>query len=362
MGKYTIFGSDVLDKKISKDLEYIVDSVLQIPEAKNFVSILLIGGYGRGEGTCLIDESQELPFNDYDLMIVGEKMSDWLRKKIQKKLSVQAERLSQIVNLEVDIYLHSMNSLRNAEHSLMNHEMKRGHKVLWGRKDILLNMDDMINTHPPIYEGTRLLLNRGSLLLLAKSQGIVKKCDSESITELAKYLRKVHLAFGDCFLLLTGDYCVSYQEKLSLVAKIKDKIDFPEKEWVIQKYIEAVSFKNKVDPSEINVSEIQSLYRETLRLFPLYFLWYESKRLNVPLRSIADYEEHLPAKTRPQKNRFRSYLHHLMCYRQKAFYPNMKWIHMHPRDKLFPMLLHLIEIESEEKLLEQYLELWGKLN
>src|SRR3989338_3053144 len=68
MAKYT--SSELADKKVSRDLEIVKKIIVN---RLNPASILLFGGFGRGEGSFEIARGKVIPLNDYDVYAITEK-------------------------------------------------------------------------------------------------------------------------------------------------------------------------------------------------------------------------------------------------------------------------------------------------
>src|SRR5512133_3508140 len=94
MRKYTINGSEEFEQKITSDMEVIVRRVTTVLDESDLVSIILGGGYGRGEGGVRIIDGKEMLFNDYDLFIISKPISHFKVKSYQAKLKLLTEELS----------------------------------------------------------------------------------------------------------------------------------------------------------------------------------------------------------------------------------------------------------------------------
>ncbi|SVB90683.1 uncharacterized protein METZ01_LOCUS243537, partial [marine metagenome] len=66
--KFTIHDNQDIYHRISSDLDLITQIILN--EFTNIESIVLAGGFGRGEGSVLIVDNDIQPINDYDIYII----------------------------------------------------------------------------------------------------------------------------------------------------------------------------------------------------------------------------------------------------------------------------------------------------
>ena len=87
--KFTIHDTQNIDDRITFDLDLITQIILnQFP---NVESLILAGGFGRGEGSVLVVDSYIQPINDYDIYIIAKDNSqkidlEELRNLILKKI------------------------------------------------------------------------------------------------------------------------------------------------------------------------------------------------------------------------------------------------------------------------------------
>lgn len=265
MSGYTVKGSAELDARIDKDLARIAEAASPYSAAG-----ILLGGYGRGEGTPFIHpDGSQAPFNDYDLVAIVEKLD----APVRQKFKTLEQQLSSELDIPVDLYPYGKQALSSCEFSLLNYEMKYGHMVVWGDEHVLDVMPDYPHGAVPPSEGTRLLLNRGKLLLdiklrLARSEALT---DKERIRFL-KFISKAWLALGDCALLAEGTYDISYSVKRERITSISDT---PKPSTVIEEYLDAIDLKEWGDYSarlsNTNVADEFIRVRDT---FLEFYDWY----------------------------------------------------------------------------------------
>lgn len=344
MGKYTLESLPQLEERIDRDLKHIMTAVQSLPESQAFLGAVLLGGYGRGEGTPFNSE----PFNDYDLVILGRPMSRWHRQKLQKQLHQLEATLTAQLGIAVDLYLHTPDSLRNAGPTLMNVEMKRGHRVVWGDPALLADFPYNSLSEVPLEEGTRLLLNRGRLLL---------EVDSSEL-RLRKFIFKIYLAFGDCVLLALKQYDLYYANKAHRIVSACQSINIPQKEWLIAAYQRAIEFKLRGDASLLFEGNLQELYEEAKRTYLTFFLWYEGLRLGQPINSLDEYQEALAQHPEKGKQLLKAFALNGWLFGTWALRPKPVWMCLHPRKRLFVALLVLLK-EEQPKADEELQRLLG---
>ena len=278
MGKYSIRGSDAFDARLGQDFARVARALEQSPDRAQLRALVLLGGYGRGEGTPRIVADRQEPFNDYDFVVVSAPMNRRQGKALQARLRLLEQQLSQALGLPIDLQLYTDNGLCRAEFSMLNYEMRYGHKVVWGDPNALAAMPAYPHDRVPLSEGTRLLLNRGKLLLDVR-RALRAGCELSADERLrfVKFLYKALLAFGDCALLMSHAYDLSYAVKK---ARIADRLapGVPDAPFLIERYRAAVALKEWGDyaflPEYPLADEFERIRKYYLRFLP----WYEAAR------------------------------------------------------------------------------------
>lgn len=279
---YSLLNNAQLDERISNDLDEICECLKAQPEFDDVISIILVGGYGRGEGTALFKEKSVGPYNDYDLVLVTT--SSWNPfkiKKFKRVLSDLSIGLEQKLGIAVDLMPITVNDLSHAKPTLFNTEMRLGHKVLYGPPQSLFTMPELKLPSLPKEEGLRLLLNRAMLLILIEG-------DLDNRDRRLRYIHKNHLALGDALLILNSQNRLHYSEKADLVDQLIQE-SVPEEFAEVSKwYRQAIDFKIYGKLESYQRLNTMQMYEQLRKMLPPFILWFESKRLNKEICSTQD--------------------------------------------------------------------------
>lgn len=311
--RYTLDGDERVEARIAQDQRMIAAAVAKVVPAEHFAAVVMMGGYGRGEGGYVERETAQglepAPYNDYDYFVIVRKTGRAERERLNRQLAGVAKQLESQVGVEVDFALLRSERLRRAEPSLMNAEMLWGHRVIAGDREVLSRMQPM--PFPALAPGelTRLMLNRGALLLMNQQQltgakpawesvpGSVaggEELDAERREVFFKYLSKAILACGDVRLALSGCYHPSFPVKLERLEGLKPLAPWGE---LLERDADAFlrlyrfAYRNKFHPDYRALTDeslvdwqmqVRRIWLSSLRAF-------ESYRLGKPVQSWAEY-------------------------------------------------------------------------
>ncbi len=151
---YTINDTPNVVERIERDLDHVIETVRN--NDPHLRSLILTGGFARGEGTISDGEPQ----NDYDFAAI--------RSLGQPDTSYDemANRLERALGLHIDLAPINAWRLRWVNPTIFWYETARRGRILWGE-----NLLDSIPVQDPTdidpTEGLRLLTNRAAGLLLA---------------------------------------------------------------------------------------------------------------------------------------------------------------------------------------------------
>jgi predicted nucleotidyltransferase len=258
MGIYTVYPSFV-DQKIQKDLEKII-SFLTL-KIRDLCSLILTGGFGRGEGSVIIKNGKIKPLNDYDLVLIVEKKTKpQLLKKYGKIL---AKKLGMRF---VDLIQIEKNRVSTLPLTQFYFDLKFGGRVIYGESNILKEIPQWQPFQIPLDSAKELLLNRLVTILECFSDDFLKRGLTRKEKEfLRTQLVKSVIACCDVLLILNTNYSCFLKEKLRNLKKIPG-ITLGFLDWVNK----AVEYKLKPFDFKINAEDwfqVRGFYEETVSLF-----------------------------------------------------------------------------------------------
>ena len=230
--KYTF--SKEADKKIEKDMKFIVKSIKE--KIPSVISIILTGGFSRGEGPVRKIKGKWIPYNDYDIQVLAkEKLSkervDDIATEISKKLGYggieeifypfKKENQKFIESFYIDLKCDSPGDLKKLLPRIRNYELKNNSVILWGR-----DLRNLIPDYPldkiPLSEGAKFLLDRMSQMI--EYYSTKGSYDKEVLTY---FIQQAYAACCTSLLLLNKKYQIGYNKSMKIL-KENYKKDFPE--------------------------------------------------------------------------------------------------------------------------------------
>lgn len=238
MGKYTVYGGEI-DDFIERDyLQKIVSSFLKDVEEMNnkLISVILFGGFGKGEGSVQLINNKLFPYNDFDFYIITEeKISD----KELNRISMNASKEIGMGGLEIaffpeqeydsrkffhiDVRCIPYNRLSKLMKTQRYYELKYGSRVIYGDKAVLHEIKEINPEEIPLSEGLRNLFNKLHTMLL----GLRKEYNEDQRKIKIFWSFKVYLSCCEALLILSGKFKPTSLERSKLFSEIY-KISFPE--------------------------------------------------------------------------------------------------------------------------------------
>jgi hypothetical protein len=244
---HTHDGCAAAEQRIARDQEIISSYLTNAVDESLFHALVLIGGYGRGEGGYYWRDGKPYPYNDYDYFLVVKDTSRRVARKLQQQLQPLAHQLHRLVDVEVDVAVLRLEDIARLPLTLMHSEMQWGHRVIAGDINVLASMPPMPWEKLPAGEFTRLMNNRGSLLLMNR-QLLDENRDmaAQDTEQFYRYVFKAVLACGDAWLAMHDRYHPSYHEKS---VRLEQMPIYPVEDFMTL-YQEAVRYKFNPVPEQ----------------------------------------------------------------------------------------------------------------
>jgi predicted nucleotidyltransferase len=232
MSKYTI--SKEADAVVEKDLSIIKKIIIK---EINPISIILFGGFGRGEGSFEIINRKPYPLNDYDLYIVTKKN---IPPKILEKVGIKCSNAigkggGEFVETPFSIYdkkdfFHvDLRCLKYSQLSRLKrinrtYELKWGSTVIYG-EDVRKKIKDI---KVPVSEAFRYLINPAChLILCMDKRRLDGKFKKDEKLYMQHHIIKTYLACASSLLISDGKFKENYRKTNAEFQKQYNK-QFPE--------------------------------------------------------------------------------------------------------------------------------------
>lgn len=277
-------------ERILGDLRAIVTGILEaVRPISPVTAVVLIGGFGRGEGGMMMRDGAPRPVNDYDLMVVIPRRSMPAKRKIRRALAALAVELEKRLHVAVDLDVRDPSDLAAVPNIIAWYEAQAGNRIIWGDDGALSPMPEMDPAAIPPWDGTLLLFNRAGGLLIARRMMLQDRLKSaEDRIYFVIQISKSALALGDCLLIRGKKYHASYVERMRR-AEGMDPGDAPDAAETMRRYAEALAQKVRPDFAPLIEKDLRGWFEDTVARHAAFFRWWEEKRLGVSFNTWRDY-------------------------------------------------------------------------
>jgi hypothetical protein len=253
------------------------------------------------------------PYNDLEFYVLVRGNALLAERRFRRALHELGEQLSPAAGLEVEFKVLTLNKLRRSPPSMFYYDLVMGHRWITGDAPARSGgespaptgvgtarphapMDALLAACPqhgeatriPLYEATRLLMNRCSGLLFALVRLTGPTFTDADADFTGRNLAKAQLAFGDVLLAAQGQYhwsCLERQRRLA-------QFDFTPLPWAVPlKAHHAAGVEFKLHPTRSTESRavLAARHQELCALGGQLWLWLEARRLARPFATARDY-------------------------------------------------------------------------
>jgi hypothetical protein len=210
---FTVYNKPNINLIIASQIREVSELVLS--RVKDVISLILIGGYARGEGSVIVTSKGLIPLGDYDFLMVTKYPHlslnfpelELLRRKFRVQYHIEVGNTWKLRLPFVDKQIYW-------------YEVKFGSKLVYGNPSVLSAIPIGSSLDINLKEGFRLMFNRLMGMLRVFDPSFVEHDPTEEQKEhLIFQSVKGILACGESLLLLNGVYHYSYRKRLKKLSE-----------------------------------------------------------------------------------------------------------------------------------------------
>ncbi len=290
--RFTVDGARALEAHLARTCAKIAAGVRGLVPRGRLEALLLGGGYGRGEGGVLTTPGGDRPYNDLEFYVClrGSRLLN--ERRFGRPLHVLGEILTPQAGIDVEFKITSLRELARAEVSMFSSDLVSGHRWLVGDPALAGRLAHHREADQiPLSEATRLLMNRGSGLLLARERLEKSEFTAADADFVRRNIAKAELALGDAVLVAHGLYHWSVRERHRQLERLARTVRPPWIEAVRQHHAAGVEFKLYPERSVAARDALQTSHAAVTALAGQIWRWLEGERLHQEFPSARAYAE-----------------------------------------------------------------------
>lgn len=289
-GRFTLDGDPELEAHLA-DTSRRVTSAVRGLLGDALEALVLGGGYGRGEGGVLVTPEGQRPYNDLEFYVFVRSQRQLAEWRHGRALTVLGEILTPSAGAHLEFKLASRRELVRRPVSMFSYDLVTAHRRLHGPPDLFARCSHHQHApRLPLFEATRLLMNRGSGLLLARERLERETFSAADADFVARNLAKAALALGDAVLTARQRYHWSCRERHRRLEHDLARGALPR--WcgdLLPLHAAGVEFKLHPFRSTASAAELAARMAELSRRAEAVWLWVEEQRLHRHFASARHY-------------------------------------------------------------------------
>ncbi len=272
--RYTLEGGPEVEARIKTILREAADAIQGAVPQGFLRSVVLHGGYGRGEGGVEVRDGEERPHNNLDLLVITRGRAP---RSLKGALDAALAEISERHGIGLDLGVIADSTLASAPCLVMWYDLRHGHRVLLGDADFVRSLD-RFRLERILPEDVRdLLVNRGTLLVIARALLAQGTPDADRRRAVVRHAMKAVIGYGDAWLFFRGAYHWSYAERRRQMAT---RADAPEALRLL--YDQAMAFRFRPDYAAFEGLDLSGWCAALEEVLAPVHLDVESRRLSRP--------------------------------------------------------------------------------
>jgi hypothetical protein len=280
--RFTYNGNTTAEKMIFQMLNKISFCISNLVPSKQMKALILLGGYGKGEGGLVKENGTYLPHNNFDLLLVTSDLPETKRRNIYHLVTKKMQSLAQKLGVGIDISVIPETKIKSMPTRVLWYDMKEGHRTISGDKHLIPSLPHF-KKNIPSWDMRNLMVNRGSLLIINALCLATRESDQIPTPELPREIKKLIIkhtmkaiiGYGDALLYFNNNYHWSYKEKHTRILKDEQfSLKFK------RLYNDAISFRFSPNYEYYLEKNLESWQKEVTKQLSIIHLECESIRLN----------------------------------------------------------------------------------
>ncbi len=220
--RYTLDGGAEVEARIGAILQEATDAVRHTAPPGLLRALVLLGGYGRGEGGVEVRDGQEHPHNNLDLLAITRGPAP---RSLKARLDEALAPVTGRHGIGMDVGVIADRALARAPCLVMWYDLRHGHRTLLGDADFVPSLDRFRVDRIAPDDVRDLLVNRGTLLVINDALIAQGTLDPGGRRAVVRHAMKAVIGYGDAWLFFRGAYHWSYAERRRRMAARADAPD-----------------------------------------------------------------------------------------------------------------------------------------
>jgi len=212
-GRFTARGGIEVERRLTQLVREVAEQIAEVAPPDSYKAVLLIGGYGRGEGGVERRDGRELPHNNLDFLMIAQNQNAEQRARLKEAIDARLRPLAEREGIGLDLGIITVDMLRRSPCLVMWYDMRFGHKTILGDATFVPNLTQFDVQYIEPADVRNLLVNRGTLFLINQMLLERTQLDEQARRTIVKHAVKGIIGYGDALLFSLGQYHWSYLEK-----------------------------------------------------------------------------------------------------------------------------------------------------
>lgn len=219
--RFTLRGGAEVEERITSLVNDVAVSLETNMNPSQYRAVVLLGGYGRGEGGVEVVNGAAQAHNNLDFLVITNGLPVMEQEDLRRRLFESLTPLTEKYKIELDLSVTTAGKLKRSRSLVIWYDMRFGHKTILGDESFVPSLTHFDVDRIPHWDVRNLLVNRGTLLVINDAL-LEKGLDADSRRQVIRHAMKAVAGYGDALLYFLGHFHWSYAEKQRRMASRHD--------------------------------------------------------------------------------------------------------------------------------------------